>query len=410
MPQLDGFGLLRAIRADAALRSVPVILLSARAGEEARDRRPRRGRRRLPRQAVLRPRAARARRRAARAPQMRRSGRGGVPAAHGAVRDAAQRGAARRVPGRRRLQDARSRIRPRARCSAISRDLIGTRLRRSDPSAAGRRLRRRDRADVPPHARDRRAVLRAASASRSAPIAAITEYYEWQVNRIPLPDGGYGVVCYFRDISAHVLARTAARDGGSAEGRVPRDARARAAQSARADPQRRRSAVAHRSGRDRTRRRRSTSCSGRSRISRGSSTTCSTSRASRRAASSCNASRCKLADVIAQAVETVEPLIQEKRHELSVTTLQRAARERRSRAARAVRREPAHERGEVHRPRAARSSSSRAIDGGEAVDHGDRQRRRHPARAAAADLRPVRAERRARSTARRAASASGCPS
>ena len=36
MPGLDGFGLLREIRADPALRDTPVILLSARAGEEAR--------------------------------------------------------------------------------------------------------------------------------------------------------------------------------------------------------------------------------------------------------------------------------------------------------------------------------------------------------------------------------------
>jgi signal transduction histidine kinase len=35
MPGLDGFGLLRAMRDDAKLRSIPVILLSARAGEEA---------------------------------------------------------------------------------------------------------------------------------------------------------------------------------------------------------------------------------------------------------------------------------------------------------------------------------------------------------------------------------------
>jgi PAS domain S-box-containing protein len=35
MPRLDGFGLLRALRADPELREVPVILLSARAGEEA---------------------------------------------------------------------------------------------------------------------------------------------------------------------------------------------------------------------------------------------------------------------------------------------------------------------------------------------------------------------------------------
>ena len=36
MPNLDGFGLLAAIRADETSRSIPVILLSARAGEEAR--------------------------------------------------------------------------------------------------------------------------------------------------------------------------------------------------------------------------------------------------------------------------------------------------------------------------------------------------------------------------------------
>jgi PAS domain S-box-containing protein len=36
MPELDGFGLLRELRADPRLRVVPIILLSARAGEEAR--------------------------------------------------------------------------------------------------------------------------------------------------------------------------------------------------------------------------------------------------------------------------------------------------------------------------------------------------------------------------------------
>lgn len=36
MPELDGFGLLRAIRSRAELRTIPVILLSARAGEESR--------------------------------------------------------------------------------------------------------------------------------------------------------------------------------------------------------------------------------------------------------------------------------------------------------------------------------------------------------------------------------------
>jgi C4-dicarboxylate-specific signal transduction histidine kinase len=36
MPQLDGFGLLRAVRDDADLASIPIVLVSARAGEESR--------------------------------------------------------------------------------------------------------------------------------------------------------------------------------------------------------------------------------------------------------------------------------------------------------------------------------------------------------------------------------------
>ncbi len=35
----------------------------------------------------------------------------------------------------------------------------------------------------------------------------VVEYYQWQISRIPLVEGGYGVVCYFSDISAHVFAR-----------------------------------------------------------------------------------------------------------------------------------------------------------------------------------------------------------
>lgn len=35
----------------------------------------------------------------------------------------------------------------------------------------------------------------------------VTEYYEWRFNRITLPDGRHGVVCYFRDVSQQVQAR-----------------------------------------------------------------------------------------------------------------------------------------------------------------------------------------------------------
>src|SRR5678815_2857391 len=37
--------------------------------------------------------------------------------------------------------------------------------------------------------------------------SGVKEYYEWRIDRIPLPDGRHGVVCYFRDISSQVLAR-----------------------------------------------------------------------------------------------------------------------------------------------------------------------------------------------------------
>jgi PAS domain S-box-containing protein len=37
----------------------------------------------------------------------------------------------------------------------------------------------------------------------------VIEYYEWRVNRIKLPDGRYGVVCYFSDVSGQVRARQA---------------------------------------------------------------------------------------------------------------------------------------------------------------------------------------------------------
>jgi PAS domain S-box-containing protein len=41
------------------------------------------------------------------------------------------------------------------------------------------------------------------------------EFYEWQINRIQLPEGGWGVVCYFRDISTAVSARMAMAESES---------------------------------------------------------------------------------------------------------------------------------------------------------------------------------------------------
>ena len=38
-----------------------------------------------------------------------------------------------------------------------------------------------------------------------------TEYYEWRVDRISMPDSGSGLVSYFRDISIEVMAEEALR-------------------------------------------------------------------------------------------------------------------------------------------------------------------------------------------------------
>ncbi len=42
--------------------------------------------------------------------------------------------------------------------------------------------------------------------------SGVTEYYAWRISRIALPEGGFGVVCYFRDIAADVQARTQLAD------------------------------------------------------------------------------------------------------------------------------------------------------------------------------------------------------
>jgi PAS domain S-box-containing protein len=59
----------------------------------------------------------------------------------------------------------------------------------------------------------------------------IIEYYEWQVHRIPLPEGGYGVVCYFRDIAAQVLAKEAIAESEEQSRRTAEGLRAIAARA-----------------------------------------------------------------------------------------------------------------------------------------------------------------------------------
>ncbi len=42
---------------------------------------------------------------------------------------------------------------------------------------------------------------------RIGTTATFAQFYDWQIHRISLPEGRFGVVCYFIDISAHVLAQ-----------------------------------------------------------------------------------------------------------------------------------------------------------------------------------------------------------
>jgi signal transduction histidine kinase len=47
-----------------------------------------------------------------------------------------------------------------------------------------------------------------------------TEFYDWRVERVVLPDGEYGVACYFRDISSKVAARRAIEESRDALARA----------------------------------------------------------------------------------------------------------------------------------------------------------------------------------------------
>ena len=208
MPGLDGFGLLRELRADVALRSVPVLLLSARAGEEARIEGLGRGAddylvkpfsalELLVRVAAL-----------LQSAEIRRQ-------ALEAERRAAERFRAllEQAPLGMYLVDADFRIRevnPIALSvfGDVPGGVIGRDFREimqliwdQDYAEEIVRVFRRTLETGEPYLVSERAERRA--------DRAVTEYYEWRVDRIPLPDGRDGVVCYFRDISAQVHARKA---------------------------------------------------------------------------------------------------------------------------------------------------------------------------------------------------------
>ncbi len=205
MPRLDGFGLIREVRADAQLRATPIILLSARAGEESRieglDRgaddylvKPFSARELLVRAGTL-IRSAELRRHAEEA-----------RAQFETLLNAAPLGVI--------LVDEDFRI---AAVNPIALPLIGegdligrdydSVVRAAWSSADADAITRRFRHTLQtgePHLVPEFIALRK---DRN-----VMEYYEWQVSRIPLPGGKRGVVCYFRDISKSVLAREALRE------------------------------------------------------------------------------------------------------------------------------------------------------------------------------------------------------
>jgi PAS domain S-box-containing protein len=214
MPRLDGFGLLKAVRDDEALRNLPIILLSARAGEESRIEgldagaddyliKPFSARELLARVGALLERE-----------KIRRESRDQEQTLHQAAhrRTAQFETLLNKAPVGIYLVGADFKIRDinpaalsafgdipgvigrdfdevmRILCPADRADDIVRRFRRT--------LETGESYSIPEHKKERADL-------------GITQYYEWEIHRITLPDHGFGVVCYFRDISAHVQVRTA---------------------------------------------------------------------------------------------------------------------------------------------------------------------------------------------------------
>jgi PAS domain S-box-containing protein len=210
MPELDGFGLLRELRADPKLREVPVILLSARAGEEARTEGIAAG----ADDYLTKPFSARelmARiRTTLELDRVRRE-----------AREQLERTAKQyetllnQAPMGVYLVDSNFRIRD---VNPIARAMFGEdgELDGRDFAAVVHQLLPEERAcEV---VEMFRRTLETGESFHSAESASTRhgrrpgEYYEWRIDRIPLPDGSDGVVCYFRDVSAQVAARQAIAD------------------------------------------------------------------------------------------------------------------------------------------------------------------------------------------------------
>ncbi len=205
MPRLDGFGLLRALRADPATQTIPIIVLSARAGEEARVEGMQEG----ADDYLIKPFSAREL--LARVQTHLELSRVRKQAAQAlSLRTAQFETLFNEAPVSIFLIDGDLRIRemnpPARKAFGNVPHLIGEDfdkvIRVLTPPVAADEIVQRIRHTLEtgePHFEPERVEYRA--------DLDATLIFEWQLNRISLPDGGYGVVSYFRDITAHVRTR-----------------------------------------------------------------------------------------------------------------------------------------------------------------------------------------------------------
>jgi len=200
MPRLDGFGLLRELRSDPKLRAVPIILLSARAGEEARIEGMHAGADDyLSKPFSARELLARIKSHLAMA-RLRQEAADAVT-----LRTAQFETLLNQAPFGVYLVDADFRIRevnPIA--LPIFADIPGEIVGRNFDEII-HILREKEFADeivrVFRHTLETGESVITPERVEYWADRGVTEYYEWRLNRILLPDGRFGVVCYFRDIS-----------------------------------------------------------------------------------------------------------------------------------------------------------------------------------------------------------------
>jgi PAS domain S-box-containing protein len=200
MPRMDGFALVRALRADPELREVPTILLSARAGEEAVVE----GLEAMADDYLVKPFSARELiARVGAQLQLARLRKEAAAREH-ALLTAAPLGFY-LIDSDFKIRDLNSTARP---VFGDTPDVLGRdfaevmRKRWPNPQAEEViRLFRHTLETGEPYSTRERTIVPSDGAN--------PRFHEWQISRVPLPDGRFGVVCYFRDISAHVHARMA---------------------------------------------------------------------------------------------------------------------------------------------------------------------------------------------------------